>query len=252
MADKYIDLTIPVPCPHHPNNLLETPRLRVRPTKGSELVCRCPHCGAARHSLGQYKDTCPDIYILLKGIEKENKSTIDDSTESSEEEYTSNSAEPDSTHVLDSTQVDSGESVLSIKKDVKDVRIELSSLLLEECTLNSKIANLFQEIVDNSPIRPPGSKKADLGSTTFRLQLWKYRNGCAEKLLCPCCKQQEISFDKFVAGHIHPESRGGDISMDNLLPICNQCNVKMGFKHMYYYTWNTWKRALWNPTQLPF
>lgn len=249
---KYVVLLNSTPCPtsdpNDPTYISETPRLRVRPSKGSEIVSKCNTCGASRHSIGQYAHSFPETYSLLKGIEKENK-CIDD-VESSEEESI-DSAQVDSAQV-DSAQVDSGESVLSIKKDVKDIRIELSSLLLEECTLNSKIANLFQELVDNSPIRPPGSKKADLGSTTFRLQLWKYRNGSAEKLLCPCCRQQEISFDKFVAGHIHPESRGGDISMDNLLPICNQCNVKMAFKHMYYYTWNTWKRALWNPTQLPF
>ena len=106
--------------------------------------------------------------------------------------------------------------------------------------LCDKIADAFQHKVDCSP-RLTG--KTPLAS--LKLILWRYHHKDVNKAHCPCCNVSEISQDIYVAGHIHPESRGGSSSIDNLLPICVNCNSRMGTQHLYAYTWKTFKRALW-------
>lgn len=53
------------------------------------------------------------------------------------------------------------------------------------------------------------------------------------KTKCPCCKMSEITQLTFIAGHIHAESRGGEYSVENLIPICQSCNLSMGTKNMH-------------------
>ena len=49
---------------------------------------------------------------------------------------------------------------------------------------------------------------------------------------CLCCNNIEISKDDFDAGHIIPESKGGNTNIDNLRPICRACNSSMGQMNM--------------------
>lgn len=54
-----------------------------------------------------------------------------------------------------------------------------------------------------------------------------YINWCSRKITC---------FD-FEVGHNKPESKGGTLNLNNLKPICRQCNIGMGNK----YTIDEWK-----------
>ena len=36
----------------------------------------------------------------------------------------------------------------------------------------------------------------------------------------------------FIGGHIISEADGGEITVDNILPICSGCNLSMGTKNM--------------------
>lgn len=51
--------------------------------------------------------------------------------------------------------------------------------------------------------------------------------------LCWCCQQEPISAKNKHFGHIESEHHGGSVSLDNLRPICQHCNTRMGTKHMY-------------------
>jgi hypothetical protein len=60
-----------------------------------------------------------------------------------------------------------------------------------------------------------------------RKQLWEnyfkgYKNG-----LCQICKTEEITFKTFESGHIESRHHGGTIEIDNLLPMCRDCNKDM-------------------------
>jgi hypothetical protein len=45
---------------------------------------------------------------------------------------------------------------------------------------------------------------------------------------CLCCNEHLISQLHFHIGHIIPRSIGGNMSKENLRPICSQCNLSMG------------------------
>ena len=57
---------------------------------------------------------------------------------------------------------------------------------------------------------------------------------------CLCCNHQEIRQIEFHCGHVVAEKNGGHTIVENLRPICAQCNLSMGtmnmndFKKMYF------------------
>lgn len=55
---------------------------------------------------------------------------------------------------------------------------------------------------------------------------------------CRCCEITKISQMDFVCGHIISEFNGGDITLDNLMPICHLCNSSMGTTNL-----NEFKKA---------
>lgn len=49
---------------------------------------------------------------------------------------------------------------------------------------------------------------------------------------CLCCSSENISFANFHCGHIVSEKNGGTLTVDNLRPICMNCNLSIGTKNM--------------------
>jgi hypothetical protein len=52
---------------------------------------------------------------------------------------------------------------------------------------------------------------------------------------CLICEDNEINEDCFEAGHIVARALGGPTELDNLIPICIECNRSMGIKNAYEY-----------------
>ena len=50
--------------------------------------------------------------------------------------------------------------------------------------------------------------------------------------LCVCCNRTYIDSKNFTGGHIISDKNGGKINIDNIIPICNKCNLSMGSKNM--------------------
>ena len=70
----------------------------------------------------------------------------------------------------------------------------------------------------------------------MKRQVWaKHIGEDIGKIKCLCCKLTEITQLTFVCGHIISEFKGGDISIDNLLPICYSCNASMGIQNLNEY-----------------
>jgi hypothetical protein len=53
------------------------------------------------------------------------------------------------------------------------------------------------------------------------------------KTICHCCEDTEISQMNFVCGHIIAEANGGEITIENLLPICVPCNNSMFTENLF-------------------
>ena len=71
---------------------------------------------------------------------------------------------------------------------------------------------------------------------TLKRKVWnKYIGEDIGKSTCLCCKLSTITQLSFNCGHIIAESKGGELKMDNLKPICQSCNSSMGTMNMDEY-----------------
>lgn len=52
---------------------------------------------------------------------------------------------------------------------------------------------------------------------------------------CLCCGMTDITQLSFHCGHIVAESCGGELTLENLRPICQSCNSSMGTQNMIEY-----------------
>jgi 5-methylcytosine-specific restriction endonuclease McrA len=78
-----------------------------------------------------------------------------------------------------------------------------------------------------------GKKKI---SKEAREQIWEHCIGNRAKTECPVCKKRTIRMTDFSAGHIVAEACGGATDTTNLMPICGNCNSRMGTMNLYDYT----------------
>ena len=70
-------------------------------------------------------------------------------------------------------------------------------------------------------------------SATIKKLVWNMHIGEEiGKAKCVCCKSSYISQMSFHCGHIIAESKGGELIVSNLRPICQNCNSSMGNKNM--------------------
>jgi len=88
---------------------------------------------------------------------------------------------------------------------------------------------------EQEQLEPLNSKRKKLGKGA-RMAVWNKHIG--EDILkhkCFCCKIAYISKDDFEAGHIKSVANHGDNSIENLRPICFNCNRSMGSMNMDIY-----------------
>lgn len=67
--------------------------------------------------------------------------------------------------------------------------------------------------------------------------------------LCICCNNTQIDSKSFVGGHIISEKNGGKINIDNIVPICSECNSSMGSTNMNIFMENYYPQNLSNYQQ---
>jgi hypothetical protein len=102
----------------------------------------------------------------------------------------------------------------------------------------NKMARTFEDLC---PCLTYSAKPKKRLKPWFKDDIWIYHNGPQLKeIKCPCCQIRIISRESFSAGHIQAESRGGSSQIDNIIPICDDCNGRMGPTHMYWFSWDTY------------
>jgi 5-methylcytosine-specific restriction endonuclease McrA len=72
----------------------------------------------------------------------------------------------------------------------------------------------------------------------LREQVWILKVGSKFEAKCKIvwCTNRMNVFD-YQCGHNVPESKGGETTVDNLVPICGRCNISMG-NHYTIDEWN--------------
>ena len=82
-------------------------------------------------------------------------------------------------------------------------------------------------------------------SKRLKTMIWNYRIGlCIGSVLCPSCGDQEITQSDFDCGHIIAESNRGSLNVNNLMPICRQCNLSMSSMDMNIFMIRQFNRNL--------
>jgi 5-methylcytosine-specific restriction endonuclease McrA len=80
-----------------------------------------------------------------------------------------------------------------------------------------------------------GSKKRRKAyiPATLRAAVWNtYIGDTIGKTKCPVCNTNDITPFTFQCGHVVAEACGGRTNLENLRPICAQCNVSSQKRHM--------------------
>ena len=122
---------------------------------------------------------------------------------------------------------------------------EQSALIKDNHEISNKmeyIAKLWKEskeekekdkiIIQSKDEIKKTSKKQTISSTIKKL-VWNMHIGEEiGKSKCLCCKVSYITQLSFHCGHIVAESKGGEMIVSNLRPICQNCNSSMGNKNM--------------------
>lgn len=75
-------------------------------------------------------------------------------------------------------------------------------------------------------------RKQHIPATVKRLVWNRYIGEEIGKSKCLCCKTTDITQLSFHCGHVIAEANGGRIQVDNLRPICQNCNSSMGTMNM--------------------
>lgn len=83
--------------------------------------------------------------------------------------------------------------------------------------------------------KPKKPRKANIPKA-LKMTIWdEFVGKDKRRALCICCCDREIELNKCVYGHIVSEKDGGKANIDNLLPICAQCNGSMSTQNMGEY-----------------
>ena len=112
----------------------------------------------------------------------------------------------------------------STMKDLDQKHIETVDVIKE---LEASLIDLDQ--VNNIVETTPPKKKKKSISIKLKQKVWdSYFGPTVGSIACPCCQHTIIRQIEFHCGHKVPEALGGLTKVENLIPLCAQCNLSMG------------------------
>jgi hypothetical protein len=123
-------------------------------------------------------------------------------------------------------RIDNYNQLMSMTPDDKEyVKLKQRQRTLDAVIIDLKKNNLHT-------VKPPKYIKKAISATLKRL-VWNHHIGeLIGKTKCLCCRVTDITQLSFHCGHVVAESNGGDTTLSNLRPICQNCNSSMGTKNM--------------------
>lgn len=98
--------------------------------------------------------------------------------------------------------------------------------------LKHKRRAVFNEISAPSKLNTKPKRKQPIPATVKRLVWNTYIGECIGKSKCYCCRVSDITQLSFHCGHVVSEKNGGKITVENLRPICQNCNSSMRTTNM--------------------
>ena len=137
---------------------------------------------------------------------------------------------------------------LSLKAEKAVANVADARTLVEAC--QKEVATRSEELEKALVLAAtvPTSEPADLPSDPIHIRrkkipkhiktlVWNKYNGPNNASAdCVSCRTMKISNRSFHCGHVIAESKGGDMTINNLRPICDACNGSMGTRSMNEFT----------------
>ena len=114
-----------------------------------------------------------------------------------------------------------------INKYSKDIVVEVNDKLKK--IPKAKKVEVENEIVENDVKKP---KKEKIPSAVRKIVWNTYIGKDNSTGKCLCCNSEDISITNFECGHIKSEKNGGEVNIENLRPICGNCNKSIGRNNM--------------------
>lgn len=127
---------------------------------------------------------------------------------------------------------------LRINNEVKIQREIIEKLKDKKINkLKLKIKEL-EQIININNFSKKKRKKAYVG-VILKTQVWNTYIGVDYgKIRCPHCLENDITQLHFEFGHIIAQSEGGETSVENSRPLCDQCNKSIGKKKLNTEKWD--------------
>ena len=141
----------------------------------------------------------------------------------------------------------------------ENIKTDLKKKQINKKEINNKYKQYMSNIKNNSnkfDIKMEKNKTIQINNgyskkkipKKIKEQIWINYNG--EKYSAKCairwCSTQ-LNVWNFQAGHNIPESKGGSIEVDNLIPICDRCNLSMSNN----YTIDEWNKKGSSTEKIP-
>jgi hypothetical protein len=82
--------------------------------------------------------------------------------------------------------------------------------------------------------KPPSRRRKQRIPKTLKRAVWDTYVGVDKGTApCLCCERTSIRQLEFHCGHVISEARGGTTTVENMRPICAQCNLSMGTQNLF-------------------
>jgi 5-methylcytosine-specific restriction endonuclease McrA len=96
-----------------------------------------------------------------------------------------------------------------------------------------KEASEIKKDTSSGEIKRTSPRRKEKIPSSVKNSVWNYYIGTeTKKGNCFCCKLEEISTANFHCGHVISEKNGGEVTIQNLRPVCMQCNLSMSTNNM--------------------
>lgn len=122
---------------------------------------------------------------------------------------------------------------VKVTKKKKEENVE--SPKVEEVVVETEDSNKSDTTVDDSQ-QPLHVRRKKIPKQIKTLVWNEYIGHDIMSNKCLCCKKEKIDIRNFHCGHVIAESKGGDLTIKNLRPICAPCNLSMGAMSMNEFT----------------
>jgi hypothetical protein len=141
----------------------------------------------------------------------------------------------DSEHTDDSEYTDNYDDIKIIDTKIKKLKEKIKKteniFLCTECNKTYKTMKGLEKH-QTTVICTKTYKKKYIPATLKRLVWNKYIGEYLGKSKCYCCQVTDITQLSFHCGHVIAEMNNGQLDLNNLRPICQNCNSSMGSKNM--------------------